>query len=71
MNKPKLLVFASGSAEGGGSGFEKLVLASQGGPLNADIVAVVSNHENGGEPINSKFPSCTFPSHGPMKNTSD
>ena len=48
MNKPKLLVFASGSAEGGGSGFEKLVLASQGGPLNADIVAVVSNHENGG-----------------------
>lgn len=48
MNNPKILVFASGSAEGGGSGFEKLVLASQDGPLNADIVAVVSNHANGG-----------------------
>jgi len=48
MNKPKVLVFASGSSEGGGSGFEKLVLASRGGPLNADIVAVVSNHANGG-----------------------
>ena len=48
MSKPKVLVFASGSAEGGGSGFEKLVLASRGGPLDADIVAVVSNHANGG-----------------------
>jgi phosphoribosylglycinamide formyltransferase-1 len=48
MNKPKVLVFASGSAEGGGSGFEKLVLASRGGPLDADIIAVVSNHANGG-----------------------
>jgi phosphoribosylglycinamide formyltransferase-1 len=48
MSKPKILVFASGSAEGGGSGFEKLVEASRGGPLNAEIVAVVSNHENGG-----------------------
>ena len=48
MSKPKVLVFASGSAEGGGSGFEKLVLASRGGPLDADIVAVVSNHATGG-----------------------
>lgn len=48
MSKPKVLIFASGSAEGGGSGFEKLVLASRGGPLDADIVAVVSNHTNGG-----------------------
>ncbi len=48
MARPKVLVFASGSAEGGGSGFEKLVLASQGGPLDADIVGVVSNHANGG-----------------------
>ncbi len=48
MNKPKVLVFASGSAEGGGSGFEKLVLASRDGSLDADIVAVVSNHANGG-----------------------
>ncbi|MBI2642299.1 MAG: hypothetical protein HYW97_00410 [Candidatus Wildermuthbacteria bacterium] len=48
MSRPKVLVFASGSAEGGGSGFEKLVLASKGGLLEADIVAVVSNHANGG-----------------------
>lgn len=48
MNRPKILVFASGSAERGGSGFEKLVLASRGGPLEADIIAVVSNHANGG-----------------------
>lgn len=48
MSKPKILVFASGSPEGGGSGFEKLVLASKGGRLQADIIAVVSNHANGG-----------------------
>ncbi|MEK7150622.1 MAG: formyltransferase family protein [Patescibacteria group bacterium] len=48
MSKPKILVFASGSAEGGGSGFENLVLASLDGRLDADIVAVVSNHANGG-----------------------
>lgn len=47
MNK-KLLVFASGSPSGGGSGFQKLVLASRGGPLHADVVGVVSNHIDGG-----------------------
>ena len=41
-------MFASGSANGGGSGFEKLVEESRGGPLNAEIVGVVSNHPNGG-----------------------
>ncbi|KKQ35777.1 MAG: Phosphoribosylglycinamide formyltransferase [Candidatus Nomurabacteria bacterium GW2011_GWB1_37_5] len=46
--KPKLVIFASGSKTGGGSGFEKLVLAQREGILNADIAAVVSNHENGG-----------------------
>ncbi len=45
--KPKLLVFASGTENGGGSGFEKLG-ASMGKVLNADIVGVVSNHEHGG-----------------------
>ena len=48
MSKPKILIFASGSAEGGGSGFENLVLSSKDGLLDADIVAVVSNHANGG-----------------------
>ena len=48
MNKPKILVFASGSAERGGSGFEKLVRASRGGVLSAEIIAVASNYANGG-----------------------
>ncbi|MDO8561354.1 MAG: formyltransferase family protein [bacterium] len=62
MAKPKLIVFASGTRNGGGSGFENLVVASRNGPslasardnslqrseLDADIVAVVSNHEHGG-----------------------
>lgn len=48
MAKPKLIIFASGSKTGGGSGFENLVNAVRTGKLNADIVAVVSNHESGG-----------------------
>lgn len=45
---PKLLIFASGSATGGGSGFENLVIATRAHALNAEIVGVVSNHEHGG-----------------------
>ena len=58
MNKPKIIIFASGTKEGGGSGFENLVIKSKTIPspekypneaiLNAEIVAVVSNHEHGG-----------------------
>ncbi|MDD5032851.1 MAG: formyltransferase family protein [Candidatus Pacebacteria bacterium] len=48
MLKPKLIIFASGTKDGGGSGFEELVKNSKTGILNAEIVAVVSNHENGG-----------------------
>jgi len=63
MSKPQIIVFASGTKNNdlnkqGGSGFENLVVASrlrqgfdgQGrtGALDADIVAVVSNQENGG-----------------------
>ncbi|MFA6099201.1 MAG: formyltransferase family protein [Patescibacteria group bacterium] len=44
----KLLFFASGSREGGGSGFEVLVIQSCLGNLQAEIVGVVSNHANGG-----------------------
>jgi len=47
-HKPKLLVFASGTKIGGGSGFENLVKATKTGDLDAEIVAVVSNHEHGG-----------------------
>ncbi|HEY4526432.1 MAG TPA: formyltransferase family protein [Candidatus Paceibacterota bacterium] len=45
MRKSQLLVFASGTESGGGSGFENLVNSPD---LDADIVAVVSNHEHGG-----------------------
>lgn len=48
MNKPKLLIFASGSATGGGSGFGKMCLTNIEGILDAEIVSVVSNHEFGG-----------------------
>ncbi len=48
MSKPRVIVFASGTKTGGGSGFENLVNASRSGVLDAEIVAVVSNHEHGG-----------------------
>lgn len=44
----KIIVFASGGSKGGGSGFQKLVEGSLTGILDAKIVAVVSNHPNGG-----------------------
>lgn len=46
--KPRLIVFASGTKDRGGSGFENLVNATKRGELDAEIVAVVSNHEHGG-----------------------
>ena len=48
MGKPRVIVFASGTPTGGGSGFENLVAATKRRELDADIVAVVSNHECGG-----------------------
>jgi phosphoribosylglycinamide formyltransferase 1 len=50
MELPKILVFASGTKDGGGSGFEQLVLRSrlQQPELQAEIVGVVSNNEHGG-----------------------
>ncbi len=48
----KILVFATGEKEAGkgGSGFQELVEFTRTIPpvLNAEIVAVVSNHEHGG-----------------------
>lgn len=48
--KPRILVFASGTRTGGGSGFREMVEMSRVNPpvLDADIVGVVSNYENGG-----------------------
>ena len=47
VNKPKILIFASGTADGGGSGAEKLVWSSRSGVLDAEIT-IASNHANGG-----------------------
>jgi len=46
----KVLVFASGDPRGGGSGFQELVEFSRTNPpvLDAQIIGVISNHENGG-----------------------
>jgi len=48
--KPNILVFASGTRTGGGSGFENLVRAARARPLVLDawIGAVVTNHFGGG-----------------------
>jgi phosphoribosylglycinamide formyltransferase-1 len=48
MNKPKLFVFASGDPTGGGSGFKNLEENRRKGILDAEIVGVASEHENGG-----------------------
>ncbi len=48
--KPNVIVFASGTKTGGGSGARNLVLKSRGSnpELKADIVAFVSEHAEGG-----------------------
>jgi len=48
MQNKKILVFASGGKDGGGSGFQVLVESTKTGILDGEIVGVVSNHENGG-----------------------
>lgn len=45
---PKLLIFASGTREGGGSGFRNLVRTSGSLMPYVEIVGVVSNHATGG-----------------------
>lgn len=46
--RKRVIIFASGTKTGGGSGFEKLVEASRSGILDAEIVGVVSQHLYGG-----------------------
>ncbi|MCR4325615.1 MAG: hypothetical protein NUV59_02305 [Patescibacteria group bacterium] len=60
MGRPRIIVFASGTAAGGGSGFENLVQATKTGVLDADIVAVVSNHEHGGVQARAERPGISF-----------
>lgn len=45
----KLIIFASGTSTGGGSGFNTVALKVKSGDIrNTEIVAVVSNHQHGG-----------------------
>ncbi len=46
--KEKILVFASGTKDSGGSGFYNLVKKSRESDLPFEVVAVVSNHSEGG-----------------------
>lgn len=46
--RPRLLVFASGTEKGGGSGFENLLIKSRDWDPQVKFVGVVSNHEKGG-----------------------
>jgi len=50
QRKQRILVFASGDKEGGGSGFQEMVEFSSTNPsvLDAMIVGVISNHAQGG-----------------------
>jgi len=48
MGKRKAVVFASGSKNGGGSGFQELVENRLINQLPVEIVGVVSNHASGG-----------------------
>lgn len=50
MSRPRILVFASGDKEGGGSGFQEMVEFSRTTPavLDAEIVGVITNHPLGG-----------------------
>ncbi len=47
-NSPKILVFASGKKDGGGTGLRNLVLWSRANPGSFEVTGVVSNNENGG-----------------------
>jgi len=64
--RPKIIVLASGTKTGGGSGFEKLVEASKSGILDADIAAVVCNHPSGGVAERANRLGVTF-IHLPMQ----
>lgn len=70
QNKKKIIIFASGTKDGGGSGFENLVNATKNGILDADILAVISNHQNGG--VREKadrlgIPFIYFPAFAPAR----
>jgi folate-dependent phosphoribosylglycinamide formyltransferase PurN len=71
--KKRILVFASGDAEGGGSGFQEMVEQSRTNPpiLDAQIVGVISNYASGGvfkkaQALNVPFEHWTGPFNAEM-----
>lgn len=62
MSKPRILVLASGSRDGGGSGLQEMVEYSRTNPpvLDADIVGVISNHAQGGISKKARALGITF-----------
>jgi phosphoribosylglycinamide formyltransferase-1 len=60
VDRKKILVYASGTKTGGGSGFRWLVEATRTGLLEADICAVVSNHMSGGVRLSADELSTRF-----------
>lgn len=70
LRKSRIVVFASGSKEGGGSGFENMVNTTQNGILNAEVSAVVSNHEHGGVRERADRPGISF-IHFPLPRTAE
>ncbi len=60
MSKHRVVVFASGTKTGGGSGFENLVWRMHANFLQADIVAVVSNIRGGGVEKRARELSISF-----------
>ena len=48
MSRPKIAVLSSGTETSGGSSLEEFILDSKVGKLDAEIVAVICNHSDGG-----------------------
>jgi phosphoribosylglycinamide formyltransferase 1 len=67
----KLLVFASGTSQGGGSGFKVLAQNARSGLLDGEIVGVVSHHRKGGvRKIADTYGVCFELLTGPFNSTS-
>lgn len=58
--RKKLIVFASGTEQGGGSGFKQLARYAAGGGASYEVCAVVSHHEHGGVRIKADELSIPF-----------
>src|SRR3989338_5852452 len=68
LERPEIVVFVSGSKDGGGSGLAELVNNIKTGVLNARIISVVSNHANCGVAKIARVEKIDFAHfHGPFE----